>query len=94
MKFNTVTAHFKAKFTFADATKASETSVYLNKDYWYPNGYDVYVSNGSATPQKVHSTKVDGNYYNINVADLVAAKDGDIITIEAYASATKTEFAQ
>ena len=94
MKFNTSTAHFKAEFTFADSTSASETSVYLNKEYWYPNGYDVYVSNGKATPKKVHSSKVDSNYYNVNVADLVAAKEGDVITIEAYASAAKTEFAQ
>lgn len=95
MKFDTNTAHFKAEFTFSGATKAAETSVYLNKEYWYPNGYDIYVKNGDATPWKAHSTKFDTNYALLNVADLVGAVDGDMIQIEVYGTAAKkTEFAQ
>jgi endoglycosylceramidase len=94
MKFDTNTALLKAVFTFSEAAGSSETSVYLNKEYWYPSGYDVYVANGDATPVRVSSKKVDGNYYNLNVAELVGAKEGDQISIKVYAKQVVEEIAQ
>eukprot|EP00354_Favella_ehrenbergii_P000910 CAMPEP_0170464092 /NCGR_PEP_ID=MMETSP0123-20130129/8954_1 /TAXON_ID=182087 /ORGANISM="Favella ehrenbergii, Strain Fehren 1" /LENGTH=318 /DNA_ID=CAMNT_0010729679 /DNA_START=608 /DNA_END=1564 /DNA_ORIENTATION=- len=55
MFFDTNTAFLKASFLFTEATKDSETSVYLNQELWYPNGYDLYVKNGSDAPVKIES---------------------------------------
>ena len=84
MFFDTNTAFLSAQFTFSDASKDSETSVYLNKEFWYPDGYQVYVSKGRGVPKVVESRHVDGNYYNVNVSELVGAQQGDQISIKVY----------
>ena len=86
MHFDKNTSFLKARFTFAETSAGSETSIYLNKEYWYPQGYEIYVANGSGTPTVIKSKHVDGNYANINVAELVGAKEGDKISITVYAS--------
>ena len=87
MKFDTETAFLDASFTFSDASKDSETSVYLNKEYWYPSGYDVYVKKKTTSQLKKMSSKKKGdNYFNFNVVDQVAASDGDTIEINVYSN--------
>ena len=82
MKFDTETAFLDASFTFSDASKDSETSVYLNKEYWYPNGYEIFVHNKTTDQVKKMSNKRKGdNYFNFNVVDEIGASDGDTIEI-------------
>jgi len=38
MNFNTNSGNFKARYTLNKAV-TGPTVVYLNEDYWYPNGY-------------------------------------------------------
>lgn len=68
MHFDTNTAYLNASFTYNGDSKDVETSVYLNKEYWYPNGYKVYVKHENGTAKIYESKHVDSNYFTINVA--------------------------
>jgi len=84
MFFDTNTAFLKTAFTYSTASKDSETVVYLNQDLWYPDGYKVYVAKGSDVPKVMDSSAAEGNYFKINVAEVLELADGDKITITVY----------
>lgn len=61
MHFDTSSAYFKAHFTYEATTKDSTTDIYLNEQYWYPNGYQVYVAVNGGTPVRHHSKRIKKN---------------------------------
>jgi len=87
MHFDTSTAYLNATFTYNGESKDAETSVYLNQEYWYPNGYKVYVKHENETAKVFESKNVDGNYFSVNVGLISdAVKDGDQFTITVHAN--------
>ncbi len=86
MHFDTNTAYMKAHFAYNEASKDVETSVYLNQEYWYPNGYTVHVAHKGSKSQTFTQKKVDGNYLTFNVAQIFEnVQDGDEVTVTVYA---------
>ena len=87
MHFDTNTAYLDASFTYNAESKEAETSVYLNKEYWYPNGYKVYVKREGETAKVYESKDVSSNYFSVNVA-LISddVKDGDKFEITVHAN--------
>ena len=85
MKFDTNTGYFTAKFTYDAAAKDSDTVLYLNREYYYVNGYELTIQKKGDAVKKINTESGRGdNYFRLNVADEVGAQDGDEITIKVF----------
>ena len=85
MKFDTNTGYFRAKFTYDAAAKDSDTVLYLNREYYYVNGYELTIQKKGDAVKKINTESGRGdNYFRLNVADEVGAQDGDEITIKVF----------
>jgi hypothetical protein len=93
MDFDTVTATFKSRYTLSKAVTGA-TVVYLNDEYWYPNGFDYTVEindeaapSGSYTADTTDPTRLsimfpaDTTYDGKQISINVTAKLADITSI-------------
>lgn len=84
MHFATETGAFTAKFTL-EVTVDAPTIVYLNEDYWYPNGYDFHVFvEGVQAPSSAYTIDVSNKKY-LSIKFSETSYSGQTITINVNA---------
>lgn len=94
MNFNSATSAFAASYT-VDTGIAAPTVVYLNTEYWYPNGYTyTLAANGSKPASKQYTVdSTDPQRLSITFTDKKLSKAVVTITVTAK-SGRGTEFTQ
>lgn len=66
LNFNTTTGTMRGVFTL-DTSIDAETVVYLNTEYWYPNGFNVFFQDGYAHLEQDY--KFDGERITFKITD-------------------------
>lgn len=81
MTFDSKTAFFSSKYT-VNTSIAAPTVVYLNTEYWYPDGYTYTLTANGVKPASKQYTvdSTDPQRLSITVTD--KALQGNVINIE------------
>jgi hypothetical protein len=82
MNFSTETAKFEGNFRLDKSVKGA-TVVYLNADYWYPNGYDYTVAVDDVHKGADFTVDVSDPTRLTVLFDADTIHDGKLVTITA-----------
>lgn len=89
MFFDRITYQFDAEFVFSSKVQ-KPTTVFINKDYFYTQGYDLKLSIAGNEITSYEVQELIPNHLDINILD--KSLDGELIEIRIVPGVSKLQY--